>query len=156
VLQLAWAARMITRGSRRLLQIGAFGSLALVGIYLLSRTSGLPFGPQAFQPEAFGAADLLCCAMEVPVAIGALLLARKPEALRRPLTRRLATVVAGAALLVGCATSVAVASPPAHHQEHSHEGCGNAPVLTGTLDARGVDTGVTDYFACRLRSHHGA
>ena len=116
----------------------------------MSRTTGLPLGPEAFVAEPFGVADLLCCALEAPVAVGALLLARRPDALRRPLTRRLAVVLAGVAVMIGSAASVAVASPAHHH----HESCDSAPVPTGTLDSHGVDTGVTAYFACRLRHEH--
>lgn len=149
-LQIVWAGAMAAGGSRRLLRIGAIGSTVFIGVYLMSRTTGLPLGPEAFEPEAFGAADLLCCALEVPVALGALLLARRPEALRRPVTKRLAVVVAAAVVMVGSATSVAVASPSSHH----HETCDSAPVLTGTLDKRGVDTGVTAYFTCKLLHEH--
>jgi hypothetical protein len=150
-LQVSWGGALAAGGSRTLLRVGAWGSLAFVAVYLMSRTTGLPLGPEAFAPEAFGPADLLCCAMEVPVAIGAFLLARRPDALRRPLTRRLAVVLAGAAIAMGSATSVAVASPVHEHEQHE---CGSAPVLTGELDARGVDTGVTDYFRCQLQHEH--
>lgn len=150
VLQIVWAGAMAAGGSRRLLQIGGWGSLAFVGVYLMSRTTGLPLGPEAFEPEAFGAADLLCCALEVPVVMAAFLLARRPDALRRPVGVRLGAVLAGVVVLIGSATSVAVAAPVHEH----HHGCAAEPVLTGHLDARGVDTGVTAYFSCKLLHEH--
>ena len=149
VLQVGWAGAVLVSDSRRLLLAGAAGSAVFVGFYLLTRTVGIPLGPEAFQPEAFGRADVLCTALEVPVAVGAFRLAtRRPTA---RMTRRLAAVFSLSAVLVASATGAALATP-AHH----HGGCSSAPQLTGVLDSRGVDTGVTDYFRCRLlHSHDG-
>jgi hypothetical protein len=153
VLQIGWGAAMVALDSRRLLLAGAAGSLLFVGVYIMTRTIGLPLGPDAFKPETFGAADLLCCALELPVAGGAYLLARRPTALRRRLHPSLAAAVAAAFVLVGSATAYA-ATAPAHEHPHEHAACPTAPVRTGVLDARGVDTGVTSYFACMLEHEH--
>ncbi len=53
------------RPRRRVLLAGAAGSAALVLLWLVSRTSGLPFGPEAGVAEPIGAADTLCVVMEV-------------------------------------------------------------------------------------------
>jgi hypothetical protein len=151
VLQIGWGVAVAARDSRRLLVAGAVGSLLLVGAYVMSRTVGLPFGPEAFEREALGTADLLCCALEVPVAAGAYLLARRPAALAGRLRARLAAALAVAFVLVGSATAYA-ATTPAH--EHAHEPCPAAPQRTGVLDARGVDTGVTAFFTCKLAHSH--
>jgi hypothetical protein len=67
------------------------------------------------------------------------------------MTRRLAAVFSISAVFVTSATGVALAAPT-----HHHHGCDAAPALTGVLDSRGVDTGVTAYFRCRLlHSHDG-
>src|SRR4051794_12236288 len=118
VLQLAWAAAVVLRESRRLLLLGGVFSLGFVAVYLMSRTTGLPLGPEAFEPEGVGAADLLCCALEVPVGIAALVLARRPRMLMRGLRVPLAAAVGVAFVLVGSATAYA-ATTPGH--EHSHE-----------------------------------
>ena len=34
-------------------------------VWLVSRTVGLPFGPEAFEPEAVGVADVLSCVLEL-------------------------------------------------------------------------------------------
>jgi hypothetical protein len=150
VLQIGWAGAIVVFGSRRLLYGGALFSAVFVGFYLLTRTLGMPVGPDAFQPEAFGRADVLCTALEAPVAVGALLLAQHRQGLR--MTRRLVAVFSLSAVFVTSATGVALAAPPHHH----YGGCEAAPVLTGVLDARGVDTGVTTYFRCKLlHSHDG-
>jgi hypothetical protein len=152
--QVLWAVAVVVRDSRAALLAGGMLSVLFIGVYLMSRTTGLPLGPEAFEPEPLGAADLLCCALEVPVAAGALLLARLPGALRRPLDRRWSVGVAAALVLVGTASGSALASP-VHEHEHEHvTSCPAEPQLTGEVDARGVDRGVTAYFACRLLHEH--
>jgi hypothetical protein len=143
VLQIVWAGAVVVLDSRRLLLAGAAGSALFVAFYLLTRTVGMPVGPEAFQPEGYGRADVLCTALEVPVALGALRMAIHRPVAR--MTRRLAAVFSLSAVLVASATGVALAAPV-----HHHGGCDTAPVLSGVLDARGVDTGVTAYFRCRL------
>ena len=157
VLQVGWGAAIATRDSRRLLLAGAAGSLLFVGVYVLSRTTGLPLGPEAFEPEAFGAADLLCGALEVPVTLGAYLLARRPSAFGSRMRASLAAAVAASLVLVGSATAYATTAPGHEHEHgvgHQHATCPAAPELTGVLDARGVDTGVTAFFTCKLQHEH--
>jgi hypothetical protein len=150
VLQLAFGVLVGIRDARPLLLAGGVFSLLFLGVYLMSRTVGLPLGPEAFQPEGLGRADVLCCALEVPVAAGGLLLARRASALRTSASRGWLLLAAGL-LLVGGTTSSALAAP-AH--EHIHDGCAGAPALTGHLNQQGVDTGVTAYFSCRLLHEH--
>lgn len=149
VLQLLWAASLTVRESPRLLLWGGLFSFLFIGAYLMSRTTGLPLVPGAFHPESVGTADLICCALEVPVAFGALLLRRRPSALRGRMHLRLAAVTAGSVLLIGLATTFALAASP-----HEHAPCPSAPVLTGVHDDRGVDTGVTAFFTCQLLHEH--
>jgi hypothetical protein len=151
--QVLWALFLVTRDSRRALLVGGVLSVVFVAAYLLSRTVGLPLGPEAFEAEPFGVSDLLCCALELPVAAGALLLASRPRALRSRLGRRWTIGFVAALVLAGTASGSALASP-SHEHEVPGPGCGSAPVLTGTLDARGVDSGVTAYFTCRLLHEH--
>jgi hypothetical protein len=151
--QVLWALFLVTRDSRRALLVGGVLSVVFVATYLLSRTVGLPLGPEAFEAEPFGVSDLLCCALELPVAAGALLLASRPRALRSRLGRRWTIGFVAALVLAGTASGSALASP-SHEHEVPGPGCGSAPVLTGTLDARGVDSGVTAYFTCRLLHEH--
>lgn len=148
ILQIAWAGALVVTGSRKLLYAGAAFSTLFVAFYLLTRTVGMPFGPNAFAPEAFGRADVLSAALEAPVALGALLLAQQRQGLR--MTRRLAAVFSLSAVFVTGASGVALAAPAHQH----YKSCDAAPVLSGVLDARGVDTGVTDYFRCKLQQAH--
>ena len=83
VLQLAWA-ELIRRGDpdRRILLAGAFGNLAVALIWLVSRTAGLPLGPDAGQAEGVGFQDVLATLDEIGIAllVGAILL----PGMRRP------------------------------------------------------------------------
>lgn len=151
--QVLWAVLIATRDSARALRVGGLLSLAFIGTYLVSRTTGLPLGPEAFTAEPVGTSDLLCCALEVPVAFGALLLSRRPRTLSAPLGRRRALGFTAALLLCGSVSGTALASP-AHEHASSEAPCPSAPVLTGEIDSRGVDRGVTAYFRCRLHHEH--
>jgi hypothetical protein len=156
VLQLVWAVAIAIRDSPRWLLAGGVGSLFFVAVYLMSRTLGLPLGPEAFHPEAFGTADLLCCALELPVGLAGIVLARRPGALRARLGLRWAAVLATGLVLVGTASTTALAASGAHeHQPGPEHSCPSRPVRTGVADARGVDTGVTAYFTCLLEHEHG-
>lgn len=151
VLQILWGLVLSVRESRRLLIAGGAFSLLFLGVYVMSRTVGLPLGPGAFQPEALGRADLLCCALEVPVAFASLALSRRTAALRAPIAGSWLLAGAVGLLLIGASTTSALAAP-AH--EHVHVSCPSTPVLTGTLNEQGVDTGVTAYFSCTLLHEH--
>jgi hypothetical protein len=74
--------------------VGILGNLAIVGMYVLSRTAGPPLGPHAHVPEPAGAIDLATTAVEIAL-VGVLL------TLLGARTRRLATnlLLAGGAVL---------------------------------------------------------
>jgi hypothetical protein len=83
-LQIAWAG-LVHRApaARRLLAAGAVGNAAVVVVWLVSRTVGLPFGPERLQAEAIGFKDVLATYAEVMiVALVAVLLGSDR---RRPL-----------------------------------------------------------------------
>lgn len=119
----------------------------------MSRTTGLPLGPEQWQAESTGRADLICIALEAVVGLGALYLLRRPTAGRAP-AGRLAVrgVLSAVALTVLATTGVAVAAP-----SHLHQGgpCPLKPVLTGAdTNHNGADDGNEAYFGCLLRHEH--
>jgi hypothetical protein len=76
---LLWPTRIILLG-------GIAGNLAIVVLYLLTRTVGIPFfGPEAGEVEGFGFVDVCATASElgIPVALGAALLRNAPPERRR-------------------------------------------------------------------------
>ena len=80
--QLGWAVAVVSNPTRTVYVVGAFGNALIVMTWVVSRTSGLPFGPEAGEPEPVGVADAVSTALEVVVVVGTLLLLRGLE-LRR-------------------------------------------------------------------------
>ncbi|MDX6676114.1 MAG: hypothetical protein QOE31_166 [Solirubrobacteraceae bacterium] len=103
VLQALWVAQVYSGPlTRRLLLVGAAGNLALAVVWALSRTVGLPIGPQARQPEAVGIVDTLSTLDELlAVLIIAVVLRclRSGRGRLSQLQLRLTTAVAGALFL---------------------------------------------------------
>ena len=87
-LQAGWAVLVFLRPNRWLLLVGATGNLGVIGLYFLSRIVGIPFGPEAFQPETFDALSMAATICEAgATALAAYLtLARRYE---NPLRRQL-------------------------------------------------------------------
>jgi hypothetical protein len=150
VFQIVWAALVLHRPSRALLEFGALVQLQVVVVWVISRTTGIPFGPHALIAESVGLADTISTALEVLAAIGAgILLA--PRLAHRLIPRTSAVAIAGvAAAVVALASSVALTAsadghagvdvggsvPPGwttgcHHDVgsgHAAGNCTNAPV----------------------------
>src|SRR5262245_12292004 len=71
----ALAVALLVRPSSRLLLVGAAGNLVVIGVWLASRTLGLPGLPGT--PEAIGLPDLLATMMEYAAVV--LLLLAEPR-----------------------------------------------------------------------------
>jgi hypothetical protein len=52
---------------------------AVIGLWFVSRSTGLPAGSEPWQAEAVGIADLLCTALEAVVVVLLVLMKRRPE-----------------------------------------------------------------------------
>lgn len=74
--------------------VGIAGNLAIVGMYVVSRTTGPPLGPHAHVPEPAGAIDLATTAAEIAL-VGVLLTLLGARARRWTVN----LIVAGGALL---------------------------------------------------------
>ncbi len=87
--QLGWAGLVIARPSRGALLCGALVNAALIVLWILSRTAGLPIGPQPWVAEPLGTVDAIAAAAEVVIvlAAGCLLLARRCSAARDAIPR---------------------------------------------------------------------
>jgi len=71
------AAVTLLRPTRPLILGVAIGQALLVALWLVSRTTGLPIGPQPWTPEEIGVADVVCIGLELlSVAVLAGLLVR--------------------------------------------------------------------------------
>jgi hypothetical protein len=102
--QLALGAWLWARPGRGTLILATAGSLAVVALWAVSRTTGLPFGPEAGHPEAVGVLDAMTVADEIALAACAVAVLRGSlQLLRSPLPVRIVLVasLAGAMLARG-------------------------------------------------------
>jgi hypothetical protein len=123
VVQAALAALILLRPSRPAYLWSMAVSLFTVALWAVSRTAGLPIGPEAGEPEMVGRPDLTASALEVITAGGAVaaLAGLRPSVPRRELVT--ASWITALALAVGLLTWAAVAAPEASsHQDHSLTG----------------------------------
>ena len=97
VAQVLYVPLLLRWPNRTILLLGVGGNLAIILLYLLTRTAGIPFvGPHAGEVEGVGFSDVCATASElgIAVALGAVLL-RDLSSERR----RLALIVAAIAVV---------------------------------------------------------
>jgi len=92
--QAGWAVVIAYRPNRALLLVGAAGNAAIIVLWILTRTVGLPVGPQPWHPEAIGTLDLISTLLELAIVLcAATLIARRTAlAASDTVTQRLETV----------------------------------------------------------------
>jgi len=98
--QIFYVPIVVLLPTRIVLLLGIAGNLAIVGLYLLTRTVGIPFfGPEAGEVEGFGFVDVCATVSElgIAVALGAALLRNAPPGRRRTIV----LIVAIGLVLVG-------------------------------------------------------
>jgi hypothetical protein len=81
-LQLLAAFRMLTCPTRGLVHAVAVGSALVVATWVASRTTGLPVGPERWEPEPVGVSDAAATALEIATLAAALLLTQRSAGLR--------------------------------------------------------------------------
>jgi hypothetical protein len=69
VTQLAWAVCIYRSPARGRLAAGVALSAAVVLVWLVSRTAGVPFGPEAWSPEQPGPLDVAATLDEAAIAV---------------------------------------------------------------------------------------
>jgi hypothetical protein len=69
-LQIVWAVGVLAVPSRGLYLAGMIGSLVLIVLWINSRTSGIPIGPEPWTPEHVGLADVLSTTFEASAVVG--------------------------------------------------------------------------------------
>lgn len=84
IAQVLLAVGILFAPQRRLFVVGLLGTIAVIGLYLASRTVGLPIAPVPWRPEPVGFPDVAANVMEVVTVIQFLRLLRRP---RKPLRR---------------------------------------------------------------------
>jgi len=68
--QLFVAAALLRRPDHRTVGYVALASVWVVALWLVSRTTGLPTGPEPWQPEPYGVADVVASCAGLIAAIG--------------------------------------------------------------------------------------
>jgi hypothetical protein len=82
--QVAFAVIAARGADPRLFALAAAGQLAMTGLWLLTRTAGIPLGPEAGEVEAVGVLDVACVIAQLLCAAACL----QTYALARAKTRR--------------------------------------------------------------------
>jgi len=151
------AALLFSTGSLTAI-VGAAANLAVVTLWLVSRTVGLPIGDDPWRPETIGVADAAATILELMAAWNLVRLARRPEQPRRAGIRfRIRPVVAlvpGLLLVIvgvgagtqGMPASVNMSAPISVGQaaipvESLHAAPGAEPLRSFTLVAEPVQIG---------------
>jgi len=88
--QAALAVLILKRTPAWLVLTGVVGNVAIIGMYILSRTNGTPLGPHAGRPEAAGVLDVTCMVAELGAIVA--LLGLLPERLGRRTATSLALI----------------------------------------------------------------
>jgi hypothetical protein len=70
-LQAAWAVAVLVRPRRLLFVLGAAGNLSVVVLWTVTRTVGLPVGPEVWRPEAVSPLDAVATGLELAIVLGA-------------------------------------------------------------------------------------
>lgn len=136
VLQLALAVALVSRP--RLLRWALFGNAAVVGLWLVTRATGLPFVPGADQAEAIALKDVLATLLELTAIGGAGLVLVMPRPALRAIVKsgeRASTALVGGVIVLTVAGTLA---PHGLGDEHSH---GDASSLASHGDAPPGDDG---------------
>lgn len=80
IAQVLWAIWVVVAPSRLLYLLGVVGNAAIVALWIVTRTYGVPAGPGAGEREAVEFADTLATVFEILLVVGALILARTAPA----------------------------------------------------------------------------
>jgi hypothetical protein len=67
--QVLWPVVMVVRPRRWVLAAGLAGNLAVLALWAMTRTAGIPLGPRTGQIEAVGRLDLLATLCEIGVVL---------------------------------------------------------------------------------------
>jgi hypothetical protein len=121
VAQLVWAAAVVVRPERAVVAVGALGNAAIIVLWVVSRTAGLPLGPEAGSPEAVGVADVAATALEGMILLTTVWYLARPT-VRRPASSAFTLIVAVWAAVI---VAVALADHASAGHDHGHDSGGH-------------------------------
>ena len=117
--QLVFSLAVVARPSRRWLQVNVLFNLAFIAVWAVSRTIGLPVGPEAGHAEAISIVDGLCVGFEALMVLGSAMLLARPKVGSRLSIPKFIGAAAVPALAVITMTTAALASPAGQHDHGS-------------------------------------
>jgi hypothetical protein len=120
VLQIGWAMLALARDTVPIPRLTAAASVAILVLWVVSRTSGIPVGPEPWAAEPWGTADILCAVLEAVVVVLLLVIlrSRTPATTNRKLTRTQLVLLAVGALVMAAITTPALAATQAGEEAH--------------------------------------
>ena len=123
IAQLAWAMLVVVRPSPAVYLAGVAGNAAVAATWVISRTTGLPLGPEPGEPEPVGTADGVATAFEVLIAAVTLLLLLRVTSRKRPLApfTAVTAVTTLAAIGLTALSLLSLAGAPDQTPEASYE-----------------------------------
>lgn len=139
-LQLAHACVLVNRTSRWVYLAGCL-NVAVIATWLVSRTVGIPFGPDPGVAETIGLPDLVCTVFEVLIVFGcvSMVVGTRPRWLGE-WTRRATYGVVGSLFVVVALTTASLMPRFAETHEHSDpvavtDGPHDPAMVTGPVGA---------------------
>jgi hypothetical protein len=124
IVQIAWAVQAMESDPIPAPLLFAAVNVAIVGLWFVSRTVGLPVGPERWAAEAVATPDLVCTALEAVVVLLLVRTLRRPPSDQesRTLTKPQRRMVAIGAVAVAAVSGVSLAANPPifQHTPHQH------------------------------------
>ncbi|GBC87620.1 hypothetical protein HRbin12_01635 [bacterium HR12] len=131
-LQALWAVGLVLGPTRWLLAAGLVGNLGVVAVWIVSRTAGLPLGPEPGVAEAASFVDVLSTVLEAVIAVGCGAVLARPGRAASLRSRAGWVAILVSVLVLAPLTTVAIASSADHATveagpgaEDHHEGAGD-------------------------------
>jgi hypothetical protein len=144
--QMIWAAVVLWRPSRLWLWLGLAGNALVAVVYVASRTTGLPIGPDVGHPEPAGGLDVVSVVLELALIAGCAALLWRPSLADRPVRRfgTIGTAVSLAAVPAFVVAVTAAVMTPALAGPEGPAGMAGMASKPGTPTAPGMgDMGTT-------------
>lgn len=105
--QLTWAGIALRHPSRLLVELAAAGNAAVIGLWIVTRTVGVPLGPGAGEVEGAGAPDVAATLYQAAAVIACLhLLRRRDRVITPPHVGALEVISAAIVLATALALSL--------------------------------------------------
>jgi len=116
--QIGFAVLVVARQRRWVWGAALLLNLAVIGTWAVSRTVGLPVGPEALRTEDASAPDIVCTLLEAGVVLLAGAALALPGRLARPVRDRWSARVSVVAVSVGAVVVAAVMLTPSYVDAH--------------------------------------